>query len=129
MENKIKDITSKERLLLKQIRKRTLMYVGEYSLNKLGDFFEGYREALFNYDLSNQCCIIPKEFNEFVLKKYEQNPSTMGYVRVILQHVSDGKEAIEIFFNLLDEFLEENGFEKIGLWASSVADCEYPLNF
>ena len=115
MENKIKDITSKERLLLKQIRKRTPMYVGEYSLNKLGDFFEGYREALFNYDLSNQCCIIPKEFNEFVLKKYKQNPSTMGYVRVILQHVSDGKEAVEIFFNLLDEFLEENGFEKIGL--------------
>ncbi len=48
MENKIMDITSKERLLLKQIRKRTPMYVGEYSLNKLGDFFEGYREALFN---------------------------------------------------------------------------------
>ena len=48
MENKIMDITSKERLLLKQMRKRTPMYVGEYSLNKLGDFFEGYREALFN---------------------------------------------------------------------------------
>lgn len=37
----------------------------------------------------------------------------MGYVRVILQHVNDGKEAVEIFFDLLDEFLEENGFEKI----------------
>lgn len=53
------DISPKERLLLKQIRKRTPMYVGEYSLNKLGSFFEGYREALFNYDLNNQCCIIP----------------------------------------------------------------------
>lgn len=107
------DISPKERLLLKQIRKRTPMYVGEYSLNKLGSFFEGYREALFNYDLNNQCCIIPQEFNEFVLKKYKLNPSTMGYVRAILQHVSDRKEAVEVFFNLLDEFLEENSFEKI----------------
>lgn len=37
----------------------------------------------------------------------------MGYVRAILQHVSDRKEAVEVFFNLLDEFLEENSFEKI----------------
>lgn len=113
MANKMIDISPKERLLLKGIRKRTPMYVGEYSLNKLEVFFEGYKEALFNYDLDNECCIIPKEFNEFVLKKYEQNPSTMGYVRAILQHVNDGKEAVEIFFNLLDEFLQENGFEKI----------------
>jgi hypothetical protein len=38
----------------------------------------------------------------------------MGYVRAILQQMSDGKEAVQVFFNLLDEFLEENGFEKIG---------------
>lgn len=113
MTSKIMDISIKERILLSGIRKRLPMYVGEYSLKKLENFFDGYRIALLNYDLDSQYCIIPKEFNEFVLKKYKLYPSNMGYIHAILQHVSDGKEAIEVFFNLLDEFLEQNNFEKI----------------
>lgn len=52
---------------------------------------------LRNYNLNKQYCIIPKEFDEFVLKKYKLYPCNMGYVSVILQNMPDGKEAIEIF--------------------------------
>lgn len=108
MANKIIEISEKERSLLSKIRRRPPMFVGEYSLSKLRNFFDGY-----NYALDNQHCIIPKEFNEFVLKKYKIHPDNMSYVTAILQNMPDGKEAIEVFFNLLDEFLEVNGFKKI----------------
>ncbi|MBD5478331.1 MAG: hypothetical protein HDR14_03415 [Lachnospiraceae bacterium] len=107
------DISPKERILLSGIRSRPPMYIGDYSLSKLWIFLMGYGGALRNHALDDQCCIMPKGFNDFVLKKYNLYPSSMGGVRAILQNMPDGKEAIEAFFNLLDEFLEANGLEKI----------------
>lgn len=106
------DISPKERTLLSMIRKRPGMYAGELSLHKLGNFFDGYGRALHEHHLDIYC-LIPSEFDNFVLKKCGLYPSTMGYVNAITQNIPDGKEAIETFFNLLDEFLEANGFEKI----------------
>lgn len=113
MADEIMDISPKERRLLSAIRKRPAMYVGEFSLDKLGWFFIAYKLALLNHDLDKECCIIPEEFDDFVLRKYGLYPSNMGYFTAILQNIPDGKEAIEVFFDLLDEFLETNGFEKI----------------
>lgn len=45
MTDKIIDISQKERTLLSRIRKRPPMYVGEYSLPKLRNFFDGYNRA------------------------------------------------------------------------------------
>lgn len=113
MAGKRMDISFRERILLSRIRKRPPMYVKEYSLARLRSFFDGYRSALLTNGLDGQRRIIPKEFDEFVLRKYELYPSTMGYINAILQQVPDGKEAIELFFQTLDEFLETNRLEKI----------------
>lgn len=110
---KIMDITPEERILLCAIRRRAAMFAGEYSLSRLRNFFDGYNSALRHHALDKQCCIIPGAFDEFVMRHYGLYPSTMGYVRAILQHVPEGKEAIETFFQLLDAFLEANGLEKI----------------
>lgn len=107
------DISPKERNLLSAMRKRAPMFVGEYSLAKLSIFLGAYSIALKEYGLDNRYCMIPEEFNEFVLKKYSLYPCNRNYAMVILQNISDGKEAIEMFFQLLDEFLEANGFERI----------------
>lgn len=110
--NNVDDISPKERELLGCIRKRPAMFVGEFSLSKLNCFLDGYRGALWNHGLNGQYRMIPREFHEFVSRKYGLSAS-MGYVRMILQQIPDGKEAVELFFRLLDEFLELNGFEKI----------------
>lgn len=105
------DIPARERELLSGIRKRPPMYVGEYSLSKLHCFFAGYQTAIRRHEIP-QSDIIPEEFTRFVLKKYGLSGS-IGYVRAILQQMPDGKEAIETFFELLDEFLEANRFSRI----------------
>lgn len=105
------DIPPKERELLSCIRKRPPMFIGEYSLSKLHCFFEGYKLALHAHSMEPYD-IIPVGFREFVLKKYRLSGS-MGYVRAILRQTPDGKEAVETFFELLDEFLEANRFSKI----------------
>lgn len=110
--HKFMDITPKERITLNHICSRPPMYIGEYSLSKLASFLDGYRMALLNHDPDNQYCILPRKFHEFVTEKYGL-PAPMGYCNAILENVPDGKEAIETFFELLDEFLESNGFEKI----------------
>lgn len=131
MANGIMDITAKEREVLRAVRARSVMYIGEFSLSKLDCFLAGYKMALWSHDLDGQiynlpdvsdtdgqcplpqaCCIIPDGFTEFVFQKYGLSGSR-GYVWAILQQVPEGKEAIELFFRLLDEFLESNGFERI----------------
>lgn len=113
--DKIFDISPRERILLSAIRRRPGMYVGEYSLSRLRNFFDGYRSALQEHHLDQCCCIIPGgiAFHDFVTKKYGLYPDSIGYDHAILNNIPDGKEAIETFFELLDAFLEENGFEKI----------------
>ncbi|MDE7423192.1 MAG: hypothetical protein K2N51_05810 [Lachnospiraceae bacterium] len=113
MADEIMDIPPKERRLLSVIRKRSPMFVGEFSLDKIECFLRGYKRALLDHDLDKEFCIIPEEFDDFVLRKYGLYPSSMGWCMAILQNIPDGKEAIEVFFDLLDEFLETNGFEKI----------------
>jgi len=113
MQDRVIDISQKERALLAMIQKRPPMFIGEYSLSKLQTFFAGYNGALRNYAMDHTTYrIIPKGFDEFVAEKYKLSPC-MGYTRIILQHMTDGKEAIEVFFQLLDEFLEKNGFDPI----------------
>lgn len=118
-EEKIFDISPKERILLRRLRKYPCLYIEKYSMRRLGDFFTGYLTALQEHDLDKLCFLIPSErnaFNTFVLKKYGLYPnSTLNYVSAILQNIPDGKAAIETFFELLDEFLEANRFEKIDI--------------
>lgn len=115
MGDKIFDIPPRERILLSAIRRRPGMYVGEYSLSRLRNFFDGYRSALREHHLDQCCCIIPGgiAFHNFVTQKYGLYPDSIRYDHAILNNIPDGKEAIETFFELLDAFLEENGFEKI----------------
>lgn len=118
-EEKILDIAPRERILLGRLRRYPCLYIESFSMRRLGDFFTGYLTALQEHDLDKCCFLIPSErsaFNTFVLKKYGLYPSPIiNYVGAILQNVPDGKEAIETFFELLDEFLEANGYEKIDI--------------
>lgn len=63
-----------------------------------------------NYNIN--ILFIPDNFTISRGHKYKQ-PGSLGYANAILQHIPDGKEAIEAFFECLDEFLSVNGFEKI----------------
>ena len=123
MTQNVMDISPQERALLNGIRLRPGMYIGELSLSKIQAFLAGYQIALRNCGLEEQRCILPWEFHGFVTKRYGQ-PGPKGWCLSILEAAPDGKEAVEIFFSLLDEFLTENGYEKIGAAKAQEADDE-----
>ena len=102
------DISPPERQLLRRLRSRPPLYLGAYSLIRLQSFLIGYNAALRNYGLEDRACILPWEFHGFVTERYGQ-PGPKGWCLSILEAVPDGREAVETFFSLLDEFLETNG--------------------
>ena len=53
------DISPPERELLRGIRKRPGMYIGEYSLPRLRSFLDGYHGALVLHGLDGSFCILP----------------------------------------------------------------------
>ena len=107
----IMDITPKERHVLSVIRKHPGL-IGPLSLRGLESFLGGYQCALATHELQYKYSIYSRQFHDFAGHKYKQ-PGSLGYANAILQHIPDGKEAIEAFFECLDEFLSVNGFEKI----------------
>ncbi len=117
------DITPEERRFLSYVRKRPPMYIGEYSLRGLANFLDGYHAALLTHDLQYKYSILSRQFHDFVCRKYGYS-ACMGYVNAILQQMPDGKEAVELFFEYLDEFLEENGFKKLEHVNPLTDDCQ-----
>ena len=102
------DISPLERQMLRGIRLRPPMYLGAYSLTRLQSFLGGYESALRNHAPDGELCVLPWEFHSFVTERYGQ-PEPKGWCLSILEAVPDGKEDVETFFSLLDEYLEANG--------------------
>ncbi len=98
---------------IQKIRERPGLYLGEASISKLRAYLEGYQAALRD-------CDIPKteqeeefyQFHEWVRQYYNFSESTSGWNNMILARSSDEAQALEIFFDLFDQFLEQQKQKK-----------------
>jgi GNAT superfamily N-acetyltransferase len=111
--NREKDITREERELLTNLRGRPGMYLGSESLYALHLFLEGYRIAAMRHDL-HDVQIIPEEFQAFVEDYYFVRRGTpMSWCTLIMQHQPDERKALDVFWELLNEYLVSVDCEEI----------------
>ena len=117
LDKKIPDITRDERMLLSSLKKRPGMYLGKTSLTGFVNWFYGYRTALKMTKLYSERIIIPDGLLEYAAIKYLGHTKTSkGWFTLILEKEPDEKKALEIFWELLDEYLVSLGYEPIPEW-------------
>ena len=91
--------------LIAQIRPRPAMYVGSHSLVRLRSFLDGCIFMTDEYDI--ECCEQPPfgGFHDWVAKRFGWYESTAGWCNIIIQECGgDESKALDVFFELIDEF-------------------------
>ena len=93
--------------LIDKIKQRPALYLGKSSLNQLQTFLDGYTFALRQANISvSQEEQEFEQFQEWIEVKFSQ-PSTQSWSRIILFYSEDERDALESFFELLNEFINE----------------------
>ena len=89
--------------LIDQIRMRTEMYTGHSSPSHLNSFLSGYFFAKMNEEVKEEN---PEfhGFHDWVANKFGYNESTSGWAYMIEDQREDKKEALYLFYELLDEY-------------------------
>ncbi|MEG3439172.1 hypothetical protein V0288_18745 [Pannus brasiliensis CCIBt3594] len=97
--------------LIDKIKKRPALYLGRRSLSHLCTFLDGYTFALRQQDIpvSTEERIF-EGFQEWIEEKFDR-ASTQHWSRIILFSSEDERDALETFFELFDEFIQENSEE------------------
>src|SRR3954452_149177 len=93
--------------LLRRIKPRPGMYVRDGSLSRLGDFLRGYHLALAQHKVPGEHSVL-NGFQEFVAQRYFVTLS-QSWVNIILFQTPDNRQALELFWKLLDEYLAQHG--------------------
>ncbi len=88
--------------LIDKMRPRVGMYIGHLSPTHLRSFLDGY-------SFGNSNATKPEhpdfgDFHDWVAKKFDYYESTSGWAYMIEDQRKDQKEALWLFFELLDEF-------------------------
>jgi hypothetical protein len=114
--------------LLQRIKQRPGMYLGQASITRLRMLLMGYSMARgeLGLPLTEQ----EKQFAQFqkwIQQKYEIN-TTQGWDSIILSQVKDEKLALDLFFDLLQEFHLAKGnylLQKDKLFEGETVDSLY----
>ncbi len=100
-------MNTEEMSILDRIRLRPAMYLGRHSLTALHDFLNGYSLGRHEVGVDDPR-IIPLGFLDWVAYRLHTDRSTLGYLPMILRHEPDESEALQLFFDLLDELQSRN---------------------
>lgn len=93
--------------LIQKIKQRPSLYLNKRSLSQLQSFIEGYTFALRQVNIP-----VSKEerefegFQEWIEQKYNQQ-STQHWTKIILFYSEDEANALNIFFELFEEFISQ----------------------
>ncbi len=93
--------------LIEKIKQRPALYLGKCSLSQLQTFLDGYTFALRQVNLPvSQEEQDFEQFQEWIEAKFNQY-STQYWSRIILFYSEDERDALERFFGLFNEFINE----------------------
>jgi hypothetical protein len=104
---------------LQNIRKRPAMYLGQRSITRLHIFLCGYRFARSELGISQT--EQEREFGEFQswLEQKFNVETTQSWANIILSRTKNESQALDNFFELLDEFLR---CRKQPVWDTPITD-------
>ena len=93
--------------LIEKIKQRPSLYLNKRSLSHLKTFLDGYTFALRQANIS----VTEEEtkfdnFQEWIEEKYNQY-STQDWSEIILFYAEDEANALDIFFELFQEFITQ----------------------
>ena len=89
--------------LIDAVRMKTSMYIGKLSPTHLNAFLSGYNCAIEERNINKQESEL-RDFHNWVAKKLNYAESTSGWANMIENQREDKKEALYLFFELLDEY-------------------------
>ena len=92
--------------LLNEMRGRLGMYLGTTSITKLAAFLRGYDCAAEKLGARGGDPFLP-DFRDWIHRRYET--TSQSWEETILSRSKDEADAVRRFWELLDEYLGENG--------------------
>jgi hypothetical protein len=90
--------------LIQKIKTRPALYLGKKSLSHLQVFLDGYTFA--KRQLGQPLSVQEQEFDNFqtwIEQRFNQ-PDTQSWAKIIIFHSEDEAQALELFFELFEEF-------------------------
>jgi hypothetical protein len=96
--------------LLKILRVKTIMYIGQTSIIRFGAFLRGYFFAIYQQENSFKMYECLGNFNDWLAQKYKIE-DMLSWDNILLQVAgNDDAQGLELFWKEWDEFsnLEEN---------------------
>ena len=88
--------------LLNEMRGRLGMFLGSTSLTKLAFFLRGYEHALSRGDGTTDHFLA--DFRDWIQQRFADN--SRSWEEIILAQAKDEQAAVQLFWQLLDEYLE-----------------------
>ena len=93
--------------LLRRIKPRPGMYVRDASLSRLADYLRGYNMALVENNVPGDHSVLAG-FQDFV-EQHNSFDVNQSWDNIILFQAADNRGALQIFWELLDEYLAQQG--------------------
>lgn len=125
MNENISDITEDERYILASLKRRWGLYISKNTLTAFADWVSGYAGALTMTKLYTERIILPYGLHEYAALKYLGNTETVeAWQTLILKNEPDEKKALEIFWEILDEYLLSLGYKPLPSWEEAKAEWE-----
>ncbi len=95
--------------IVRQIRFRPVMYIGDKKISSMYMFLNGYRFAIMIHKLEadQPVTMAFQDFNDFIALKLGKNSITHGWRAMMIEHCDGNEEkALEFFFETFEEFIE-----------------------
>lgn len=93
--------------ILKKIKNKPSVYLGKPSISCLQAFLSGYNVAQYQLDLRLKPENPLDGFQDWIQKKFNID-SSQSWANIILFFSQDERDALDIFFQLFEEFCQSN---------------------
>lgn len=92
--------------LIRLVREKPAMYIGQHSIIRFSFFISGYDFAVYDREGDKDYYYILARFTDWLAVRYSTT-KTYSWKDILLEIAGDDKKAFEIFWNYWDEFLAE----------------------
>lgn len=114
MDSKPKDISPDVRELLKKLKARPAVFLGNENISKFAAFIDGMNIYRLFFDKDSERVFIPDGFNEYVAERYGICQTPLDSFGLVQKDEPDESAALFKWFDLLDEYLISLGYELLG---------------